>query len=192
VDRPQPLINPQYSVPLIPQDTLSVEIQQMTADLGTNVHMFNLLIYYEDLPGVSANLVSPDYVKAKTVTYMTGENTLALDTSGNYSGEEAVTAEINQWKANTYYALLGYTTNIDCGAIRFRGVDTGNLGVGGPGNSLFQEMTSKFFVWLSKESGKACIPAFNSANMAAVLIDGTQDEGGVDPTVTHFWAQLRP
>jgi hypothetical protein len=153
--------------------------------------MFSILLYYTDLPGVAANLVSPDYVNAKTVTGLASENTLATTTNGDYGGEESVTAELNLWKANTYYALVGYTTSIMVGSIRYRGVDTGNLGVGGPGNSTELWLTSQWFIWLSQESGLPCIPVFNSANMASVLIDATQDEGGADNLVTSFWYQLR-
>jgi len=185
------LLDPKYPQRLYPQDTLAVEIQSITADLATNVHLFNMLVYYEDLPGISANLITPDYLAAKTESKMSGENTIATTATGDYGGEAAITATLNQYKANTYYALAGYTCSVDAGAIRWRGVDSGNLGVGGPASADDNYFTSNFFVWLSERSGKPCIPVFNSANSAAVLIDATQDEGGADVLVSHFWHQLR-
>lgn len=191
VDNPVPLLDPSMPVQLFAQDTLLIENQSITADAGTNVHMFSMVVFYEDLPGISANLVSPDYVRAKRVTTMATENTLATTTTGDYGGEEAITAELNQFKANTYYAWTGFTSSAMAGSVRMRGVDTGNLGVGGPANSTDLMTTKDFFVWLSERSGKPCIPTFNSANSAAVLIDATQDEGGADILVTQFFHQLR-
>ena len=192
VDNPTPLLDPKMPVLLFPQDALLVENQSITADAGTNVHLFSMLVFYEDLPGVAANLVSPDYVMSRRVQEMANENTLATTATGDYGGEEAITAEINQFKANTYYALTGYTSSVMAGAIGFRGVDTGNLRVGGPAHATELALTVNFFTWLSERSGKPCIPAFNSANMAGVLIDATQDEGGADVLVTQFYHQLRP
>ncbi len=185
------LQDPKFPEQFFPQDTLLVEDQSIVADGAANVHGFSMLVYYEDLPGVSANLVSPDYLASRTVKKMASENTIATAATGDYSGEEAITAELNQFKANTYYALAGYTCDVTGGSIRWRGVDTGNLGVGGPAEADDPFFTMNFFIWLSERSGKPCIPTFNSANAAAVLIDATQDEGGADILVTSFYHQLR-
>lgn len=189
VSDPAVMLDPSFPTQLFPQDALLIEDQ--SADAGTNIHILSMLVYFEDLPGVAANLVSSDYVRSRGEARMSGENTLALGTAGDYSGEEAINAELDQMKANRYYALLGYTLQPVCGTIRWRGVDTGNLGVGGPGAADDPFFTQNFFVWLSERSGKNCIPVFNSANRAAILIDGVQDEGGVDPTVASQFMLLR-
>lgn len=192
VDNVNCLLDPKMPTRLYTQDTLLIESQSIVADAATNVHMFSMLVFYEDLPGISANLVSPEYLMSKRETTMASENTLATTTTGDYGGEEAITIELNQFKANTWYALSGYTCDVNAGTIRYRGVDTGNLGVGGPANADDGFFTMNFFVWLAERSGKPCIPVFNSANAGAVLIDATQDEGGVDVLVTSFYHQLRP
>lgn len=192
VDTPQPLLDPKMPTRLYPQDTLLIEDQSITADVGTNVHMFSMLVYYEDLPGVAANLVSPEYVLSKREHTMTTENGVTVVGDGSYSGEEAINFELNQFKANTYYALTGYTCSVDGGSIRWRGVATGNLGVGGPAAADDAAGVVNWFVWLSERSGKPCIPVFNSADMDAVLIDATQDEGDANILVTSFFHQLRP
>lgn len=191
VAQPAVLLDPKIPTELFPQDTLGVEIQSITADAGTNVHVFSMLVYYQDLPGISANLVSPDYVASKTAHKMTGENNIATTATGDYGGEEAITAELNQFKANTYYALTGYTVDLFVATVRWRGVDTGNLGVGGPGAADDPFFTQNFFTWLSERSGKPCIPAFNSANAAAVLVDACQDEAGANIAVTQIFHQLK-
>ena len=191
VAQPFVLLDPKFPEDLFPQDTLLIEDQSIVADAGTNVHVFSMLVYYQDLPGIAANLVSPDYVGSKTVHKMTGENTIATTATGDYGGEEAITAELNQFKANTYYALVGFLVDVFVATVRWRGVDTGNLGVGGPGSADDPFFTQNFFVWLSERSGKPCIPAFNSANAAAVLIDMCQDEAGANPICTQIFHQLR-
>ena len=185
------LLDPKMPVALYPQDALLVEDQSITADAGTNVHGFSMLVYYEDLIGADANLISPDFLMAKRMYTMTTENTITTTTDGAYSGEEAVSAELNQFKANTFYAIAGYTCDVTGGTIRYRGIFSSNLGVGGPAEADDQFFTMNFFVWLSERSGKPCIPAFNSADVASTLIDATQDEGGADILVTTFCHQLR-
>ena len=186
------LLDPKFPEKMFPQDALLVEIQSITADAATNVHGFSMLVYYEDLIGAAANLISPDFLMAKREHTMTTENTITTTATGAYSGEEALSAELSQFKANTFYAIAGYTCDVTGGSVRYRGIFSSNLGVGGPAEADDQFFTMNFFVWLSERSGKPCIPAFNSADIAAVLIDATQDEGGADILVTTFCHQLRP
>ena len=191
VDNPDLLLDPKMPEMLYPQDALIIENQSITADAATNVHMFSMLVYYEDMPGIDANLVTPEYVMSKKEHLMTTENTIATTATGDYGGEEAVNAELNQFKANRYYALLGASISVAAGSIRYRGVDIGNVGVGLPANAGDTWFTMNFFVWLSERSGKPCIPVFNSSNIDSVLIDATQDEGGADVLVESVFAQLK-
>jgi len=190
VGDPVPLLPMYKPQPLYPQDELTVEHtgSAVTGDIETGC----LLIWYEDLPGVDAKLINAAELKERLVHIMTVENTLSLGTAGGYSGEEAINAEFDLWKANTEYALLGYTVDTECACVRWRGADVGNLGVGGPGNELIRELTRKWFLWLSEETGLPLIPVFNSANKGAILIDGAQDENGADTTVTSIFAELAP
>jgi hypothetical protein len=121
---------------------------------------------------------------------MVSENTIATGTTADWAGEEAITAELNQFKANVNYALMGYTVDVQGGAVRWRGVFSSQFGIGGPADPDDPFFTANFFVWLSERSGKACVPVFNAADAAAVLIDASQDEGGVDLLVTQFFHQL--
>jgi hypothetical protein len=75
--------------------------------------------------------------------------------------------------------------------VRWRGVDTGNLGVGGPGTDLLKELTQKWFIWLSERTGLPCIPVFNSANRAGILLDASQDENGLDVIVNSIFVELK-
>lgn len=175
---------------LIPQDTLTIELTG-SATAG-DIESEALLIYYDDLPGIEARFITPEELRTRTVAIMGQENTLALGTAGGWSGEEAINAEFDNFKANTDYALMGYLVSAQCLAVRWRGSDSGNLGVGGPGSIIEKPTTANWFVNLSDTHGIPLIPVFNSANKSAILIDGAQDENGLDVTVTSIFAQLAP
>jgi len=184
----EPLLPEGVGIKVMPQDTLTVEMtgSATAADIETAC----LLMHYEDLPGISGRFISPEELLAKMVTLMTVENTLALGTAGGYSGEEAINAEFDLWKANVDYALLGCLVSAECSAIGWRGVDTGNLRVGCPGMIESKGMTANWFVRLSEKFNLPLIPVFNSANNSGILIDGVQDENGTDVTVTSIFAEL--
>ena len=185
---PMPLFPLGLKQKLYPQDTLTLELSG-SATAG-DIESACLLLYYDDLPGVQANLINADAVKQRMRNLITVENTLSLGTSGGYSGEEAINTEYDLLKANTDYAIIGYLVSDESAAVRWRGVDLGNLGVGGPGNADNQDLTSSFFMSLSEATGLDTIPVFNSANKASLLLDGVQDENGTDVLVSTILAEL--
>ena len=188
ISEPKPLLPMGVSQRLYPQDELTIDLSGSA--VAGDIENAALLVYYADLPGVTGRFIGVDEVMGRMVNMHTVENTLATGVAGGFSGEEAVTAEFDLFKANTDYALVGYHVSVECCAVRWRGVDTGNLGVGGPGDELGRDYTADWFVDLSRKSGLPCIPVFNSANMDAVLIDAVQDENGADPVVTSIFAEL--
>jgi len=183
-----PLINYGGGQKLYSQDTLTVGLSG-SATAG-DIETASLLIYYEDLPGINARLITPDDLYSRGVNIMTVENTLSLGTSGGYSGQEAINAEYDLMKANTDYALIGYLCSAECACVRWQGADIGNLGLGGPGNDTNKEVTRSWFISLSETFDLPLIPVFNSANKAGLLIDGAQDENGTDVTVQSIFVEL--
>lgn len=190
VSDPCPLIPYNFPEDIVPQDILVVEHtgSAVAGDIETGC----LLIWYEDLPGIDARLIDIPTLAKRKRRILTIENTLALGTLGGYSGEEALNSEFDLLKANTQYALLGYLVDGECACVRWRGADTGNLGIGGPGNELLRFLTCNWFIRLTRELGIPLIPVFDSANKAAILIDGAQDENGTDITLTSILAELAP
>ncbi len=150
-----------------------------------------MLVYYDDLPGTDARLTTWDEVKDKIESIMISTNTLTLGTAGGYSGSEAINAELDNWKANRDYVLLGYQTTVECACLRWQGSDTGKLGIGGPGHENFKELTGWWFRLISEAFQLPLIPIFDSANKNSILISGAQDENGADPTVTSIFGLLK-
>lgn len=186
---PRPLLPGVGKQHLTPQDQLIVELSG-SATAGDLEQAF-LLLQYDDLPGIEGRFLTFQQFEEMACELVSVENTLALGTAGGWSGEEALNAEYNLLRANTDYAILGYLVSAECGAIRWRGTDFGNLGVGGPGLSDAAELTREWFVWLAQMSGVPTIPVINSANMGAILIDGATDENGTDVTVSTILCMLQ-
>lgn len=187
---PVPLLPWGHVQRLIPQDTLTLELTGSAA--AGDIETACMLLYYEDLPGVSARFVDKSTVLARTQNLVAVENTITPGTAGGYSGEEPINAEFDLLKANTDYALLGYLVDTECACVRWRGADVGNLGVGGPGDPDLRWLTKEWFVLLSERYGLPLIPVFNSANKSGILVDVAQDENGAAVTVTSIFAELGP
>jgi hypothetical protein len=172
---------------LITQDSLILEITGSATSGDLEIGFAT--IYYENLPGVNARLITPQEVSMRGVNIVTNENTLALGTTGDYSGSEAINAENDLLKANTDYALIGYTVSVIAGIIGIKGTDTGNLRIGMPA-SLDNNVTSNYFIDLSQRFGVGLIPVINSANKGNTTLDGIQDENGTDCLVTLNLVEL--
>lgn len=172
------------------QDVLSVDLSG-SATAG-DIESAALLLYYEDIAGIAGNFITHEEVMRRAVNVLNIENTIATGTAGGWSGGEAINAEFDPFKANTSYALIGYLTNSEAAAIAWRGADTGNLRVGGPGNETLRHVTADWFLRLSKNYGLAAVPVFNSQNKAGITIDAAQDENGADPLVNSIFVELSP
>lgn len=174
--------------PIYPGDVLIAELGGSA--VAGDVETVCLLNYYPDLPGVNGQFITPDQLAQRTQHVFTVENTLATGTAGGYSGSEAINAEFDQWRSGEQYALVGYLVDTECAAVAWRGGDTGNLRVGGPGDETERELTADWFVRLSRAFNLPLIPVFRADNKAGILVDALQDENGADVTVTSIFALL--
>ena len=115
---------------LLPQDTMTLELTG-SATAG-DIETASLLVYYEDLPGIAGRFAKYAEVIERAVDVVCVENTITTLATGNYTGEEAINAEFDLLRANTDYAIMGYAVRGECASVRWRCVDFGNLGLGGP------------------------------------------------------------
>jgi hypothetical protein len=177
---------------LIPQDVLVAEITG-SATSG-QIEQGALLVYYGDLPGVQARFCTPAQLTRWGVNMMGQYVPITAGSSGGYSGQVAVNSATgcDNWKANTDYALMGYTVDTACCAVRIQGVDSGNLGLGGPGLATVPELTENWFTWLSAYYGVPMIPIFNAANKNAILVDVAQNQGGAAVNISFSFVELVP
>lgn len=175
---------------LVPQDVLTAEITG-SATAG-QFEQGALLVYYKDLPGQAARLTTVQDVQNRGVNVFTVEGTITPGATGGYSGSQAVNANFDVFKANTDYALLGYRVDARCCVARWQGVDTGNLGVGGPGEPNIADITCNWFAWLSRWQNLPLIPVFNSANKFGIFTDIMQSQAAAVVTLTSYFIELAP
>src|SRR6267142_1561980 len=141
-----------------------------TDNLNAAEVSITLLIYYHDLPGISARLATYEYVKQHTKNIV-GINTNLTPGDGVAGTAVALNAADNRLHANTDYALLGYTSNLAFGSLTIQGIDTGNLKVGGPVLGL-PEHDSQMFVDYARSYNAPLIPIINSNNAGSTNLVG--------------------
>jgi hypothetical protein len=179
-----------WSVPqkLFPQDT---EIVEATGSVTAgDIESFVQLLYYADLPGQAARLLTPDVLKQRMRNLVNVRLALTLGTTVGYNGARAINADVDLLKANTDYAVLGMTTDIETAAVCLRGPDTGNLRVSCPGEPQSWRILNEWFVRLARGYNLPLIPVINSANKGGTLIDAVNDENGGTCNVTVHMAEL--
>lgn len=177
-----------FTQPLIPQDTLIAE--QSGSAVGGQIETGALLVYYEDLPGVAGRFIHPAELMKRGVNMEPVEVTNTAGVAGGYSGQVAINSSFDNLKANTDYALVGGIVKTQCAVARIQGVDTGNLGVGFPGEPTLHHVTRDYFVRLSHFFNLPLIPVFNSANKGAILADVAQNQAGAAVTVNWNFVEL--
>lgn len=164
---PYPLLDVQEFQPLYAQDLITVE---MTGDAAA-VDMASMLVWYDDLPGISGNLQAWSAVEPLIKELTTIEVDLTSSaTSCNYSAQVALNANFDTLKRNEPYAILGYTCGTTGGTLGFTGNFTGNLRAGGPLINR-PDITAGWFTDLANATGKPTVPVFNAADVAAIMVD---------------------
>lgn len=159
--------------PIYPSDVLSVQANGTAAD---DV-IITLLIYYNQLPGISARLATPEWVQAHTKNYL-GINTNLTPGDGVAGTAVALNAADNRLHANTDYAVLGFTSNLAFASLTMQGVDTGNLKVGGPVLGMPEHDASLFWDYAVAYGNAPLIPIINSNNAGSTNLVGIGTDVG--------------
>lgn len=172
--------------PVYSSDTLTVE----GSGGGAETDAFYYTLYYNDLGGISARLAMPSEISPRIVDLAGIEVDVTTSaTAGDWSAGTAINASFDTFKADTDYALLGYTTSVALGAIAISGSDTGNLKVGGPG-PLDAIETNSWFMDQSMETGRPYIPIINSNNRGSTFLFVSDPAVSTAARVSLLFAQL--
>ena len=174
-----------FSQPLVAQDTLTIEQTGGGAEIDTGW----LMIYYANLPGIAGRFIGAGDVQKFGLNIIGQEVAITTTATGNWSGQVAINSAFDNFKANTDYALLGGLVDNRVTALRIQGVDTGNLGVGIPGEPTLRGTFSNWFQRLSDATGYNVVPVFNSANKTGILVDAAAPTV-VTVTATLFMVEL--
>lgn len=173
---------------LYPQDNLTLLLSGSAT--GGHIEQSQLLIYYNNLDGVNARFINPTTLLQRTVNVWTTEVAVTPGSAGGWSGQVAINSLFDNFKANTDYALVGYSVDVACAAVQFLGPDFGNLGLGGPGLAADVRVIERWFVDLSLTLNIPLIPVFNSANKNGTLVAIAQDQAGAAVNVTAYLHEL--
>jgi hypothetical protein len=167
-ETPTVLLMPQQvGQPARSADTLTITL----AGGGAETDAGFMGVYYSDLPGAAAKLqswanLSPlvQNIKPVEVDFTTTALGLWLDT--------VITTTENLLKADTWYALLGYITDVPVNAIGIKCPETANLRICGPGaTSTFR--TDEYFLLMDARHGRPYIPTFSANNRAAIFVSAS-------------------
>lgn len=187
---PQWAANEYFAQPLYSQDTLTVEAVFTAAPTLNHVSLGYLNVYYDDVPGIAANLRSWAEVAPNIVDILAVPVTpTSSATAGNWGAGVALNSTVDVFKANTLYALLGYLAPVAFGAFSIQGVDLGNLQVGAIGSTNARD-TRDWFARLGDQIGKPTIPIINSQNKASTLVNVSAIATATATELTLILAQL--
>jgi hypothetical protein len=175
-------------VQFYPQDTEIVELAG--SGVGGQIESVVQLMYYENILGPSARLIDYPTLLQRQKTVIGQRLAITLGSTTGYNGARAINGDNDQFHANTDYAVLGISSDINTAAIAIRGVESGNMRAAVPGSILLWQLTERFFVKLSREFGMALIPVFNAANKAGVLVDAVNNQAGGTCNATIWLAEL--
>lgn len=171
--------------PCYPADVFTVQLTGGTAETDVAVMTF----YYQDLPGITARLhmwadVANIIRNLKTVLVAVTSNA----TIGQWQ-DTVITGTENLLKADTDYAVLGYSTDAALTCIGVKGPDTGNLRLGDTGTD-FTEDTCDVFITNSQRHGVPWIPVFNANNRAGTFVSVVTNAASVAANVVLHCAEL--
>lgn len=169
-------------------DTLIIEATGGAAE--TDVASF--LIRYDNITGLNANLFRWEDVNPRIERIMGQEvDPTSSATIGAWGPGRAINADFDNFYANRSYAILGYETNTAVCSVTIKGVDTGNVRIGGPGTTEPIE-TRDWFIELARSTGTPCIPIIQANNRGGTLVDLLANAASVAAKVTFICALLTP
>jgi hypothetical protein len=170
-----------------PQELLSVTIAG--SNVAADVEQLSLLMHYGDLPGVSQRLLTANEVESKMKRLTTIETSIVSTAGPSYGTALVITTGSDLLKANRDYAILGMSSRTACHTLYLNGPDTGNVRIGMPG-VLRQEISSQWFVLMSRIHSLPFVPVINSGNKSSTFVGVTTDENAGTFLQTLYLAEL--
>lgn len=183
---PRPMLPDEFSQVLYSQDNLVLD---MTGG-GAETDAASFLMDYDDIGGLNARLASWDEIKPRVANLISVPTVHTIGAgAGDYSGAVAINSSVDIFKANLDYALLGFLIDAAVLAVGWRGADTGNVRIGGPG-TIVQQETRNFFIRMGKNTGRPFIPVINAANKFGTYVDLISTATSGTRNVSSIYAQL--
>lgn len=171
--------------PMYPSDVPIVEVDTTAAASGGILVTYG----YTDLTGVSPNLDVWSNIEPRIQQILGVEVACAGAAIGTWSPGVTINSQYDVFEAGNSYALLGYRCTTACLGIKITGVDTGNVGIGGPG-AVDGIQTTNYFAEASVKTGRAFIPIIQANNKASTLVANVDSAANTATTVNLIFALL--
>jgi len=176
---------------LYPQETVGVTI--VGSATAGDVEQGCMLQYYEDFPGINANLIDTETLLRRVEKRVTVYGSITTTAGPGWTGAGLINSfGSDLLKANREYAIIGGKVETECLAVGIRAPDWGNLRVAFPGNDTDDTgLAMSFFKTLSSAYGLPTIPVFNASNKNDIRVDAAQDENAAAVPFTLILALLK-
>ena len=153
---------------------------------------------YDDLPGVQGVFATWDQVQSLQLSIVgINSQAQASGTACAYGSTRAFNADDDRLHANTWYALLGWSSRVPIVSITLTGPDWGGQRIGGPCGVLNLDNTMWFvdqdIKWrgLSRTGPGGLIPCFNSNNKASINVQIVDGEASTTPNIDFHLYELK-
>jgi len=183
---PQLYLPPYWRQPYEPTDTLVVEVNGTASDDVT----FSQCLLYDTPANIGGRFMGAAEVEARLRNLVGIRISPAAATStSTYGTAEAINSDDDRLKANTDYALLGFTTDLPFTTLGLFGPDTGNFTIPMPGH-WDEKITSGWFYDMARRWNTALIPIINSNNKGVTFTKLADAGGGTAPLISLLFAEL--
>lgn len=171
--------------PVYNTDTLAVAVSGGTAETD----VVALSIYYSNLDGANGRYANWSDIAGKIKNLLALEVDVTTSATIGQWADAAFNATEDLLKADTFYAVLGYITDVNVGGVAMYGTDTGNLRVGGPGSNQTYP-TDEYFIQWSEREGTPHIPVFKANNKASTFTSAFDSAASTAVKVQWVLAEL--
>lgn len=179
------LIAAEYSQDLYSADVLTVQLDCAASASAVGA----LQVYYSDLPGVNANLLTWAQVKARIIDLKPVEVDVTSSATVGTWVDTVITTTENQLKANYEYAVLGFEASANFACQGIKGPATGNLRICAPGASPTLRITD-YFAFQSQQDNRPWIPVINANDRASTYVSVLAASASVSGNVFAILARL--
>lgn len=171
--------------PVYSSDNLTAEVN----GTATNNVALDYLVYYEDLPGLEQSLATWAEIERRIVNTLGIKVSATAGAAGDYGSNRLLNQDDDRLKADTYYAILGATSQLPCGLLSIQGPDLSNFRVGLPLHWQ-SNLSAGWFVDLSLRYGIPAIPVIASNNKGNTIIQAADAAAAVATGATLILAEL--
>lgn len=177
---------PGVDQPIYPADVMTVQVQGTAAD---NVNV-GVVLYYSDLPGISAVLRTSAQVKSAIKNQVGVQVTVDPSglAQGDWSAGVSLTAAGRRLDAGAKYAVCGFTSPVPLAMVGLSSFETGNIKVGGPvlGDG---EIDANMLLRYADMYGTPLVPVISGDNQDTVNIFAADPAAG-STTITVNLVEL--